>query len=217
VVLPLVVVVLKMMFAVLMKKLVDLRRHKYEMNRIQWEVKIITLFYFIKTGLIKWFLYQSFAVGSLHFELLTYFMPLLTQLAKILPIQPDKIHLFHDFDKEWVAHTSHRVILIALLAFNFSIVLYYLTNIIFKKCNQYRAAKQPTFKKMKELLKGSIFQIEFVAADGLALFLFCMIYFSCMPIIYFFCLASMILLYWVAKYKFVRLDQKPPVYAHTIS
>lgn len=44
-----------------------------------------------------------------------------------------------------------------------------------------------------------------------------MLYFSCIPIIYPLTYLSLVLLYWVVKYKFIRLDRKPPVYSHSIN
>jgi len=44
-----------------------------------------------------------------------------------------------------------------------------------------------------------------------------MIYFSCMPIIYLLSFVSLLLLYWTVKYKFIRIDRRPPLYAHSIS
>lgn len=51
----------------------------------------------------------------------------------------------------------------------------------------------------------------------LALFLFCMLYFSCMPLIYIFVYISLFLLYWVLKYNLIRLASKPPIYGHSIN
>ena len=55
---PLTIIVLKMIFALLMKKLVVLRRHKDEVHRVCWKITILTLFYFITSGGIKWFIYR---------------------------------------------------------------------------------------------------------------------------------------------------------------
>lgn len=44
-----------------------------------------------------------------------------------------------------------------------------------------------------------------------------MLYFSCMPLVFILSFLSMLLFYWVAKYKLIRLDKKPPIYAHSIS
>lgn len=44
-----------------------------------------------------------------------------------------------------------------------------------------------------------------------------MLYFSCIPIIYPLTYLSLVLLYWVVKYKFIKLDRKPPVYSHSIN
>lgn len=74
-----------------------------------------------------------------------------------------------------------------------------------------------TQTQMNEELKGTKFDFEFVYAEMLALFLFCMLYFSAIPIIYLASYLSMVFLYWVVKYKFVRLDPKPPVYSHSIN
>ena len=63
--LPLAVTLLKALFAALMQKLVILRRHKYQFYRIEWEISIITAFYFVKTGFIKWTIYQSFSIFGL--------------------------------------------------------------------------------------------------------------------------------------------------------
>ena len=87
------------------------------------------------------------------------FNPILIQVAKILPIQPGKIHLFHDFDKAWVAHASHKVILVGIFSFNVVILLYHFTNLIAKKCNESSAANEPTQHKMISKLKGEVFNI----------------------------------------------------------
>ena len=70
---PLTVIIFKMIFALLMKKLVVLRRHKDEVYRICWKITILTLFYCSTCGGIKWFIYRSFSIGSFNFELLTLF------------------------------------------------------------------------------------------------------------------------------------------------
>ena len=44
-----------------------------------------------------------------------------------------------------------------------------------------------------------------------------MLYFSCMPLIYPLAFFSLLLFYWVAKYKLIRVDHKPPFYNHSIS
>ena len=64
---PLTIIFLKMIFALLMKKLVVLRRHKDEVHRICWKITAVTIFYFITSGGIKWFIYRSFTIGSFHF------------------------------------------------------------------------------------------------------------------------------------------------------
>ena len=132
-----------------MKKLVVFRRHKYEVHRIKWKIMITTLFYFITTGGIKWVLYQSFSCGSLKFEPLSYFIPILNQIARVLPIRPDRINIFNDFSKEWVAHASHKVILISIYIFNFVILFYHFTNIVSTKCRNNTAEDQLTHLKMK--------------------------------------------------------------------
>jgi hypothetical protein len=53
-------------------------------------------------------------------------------------------------------------------------------------------------------------------AELLALFLFCMLYFSCSPLIYLLVYISLLLLYWVAKYSLLRLCKAPPIYSHSI-
>ena len=64
--LPLIIIFMKMLFSLFLKKLVILRKHKYEVHKIEWKIMLTTLFYFITTGLIKWLLYISFSLGSLH-------------------------------------------------------------------------------------------------------------------------------------------------------
>lgn len=66
-------------------------------------------------------------------------------------------------------------------------------------------------------MKGFSFDLEFIYSEILSLFLFCMLYFACMPIVYLFVYVSLFLLYWIVKYKFVRMDRRPPVYAHAIN
>ena len=44
-----------------------------------------------------------------------------------------------------------------------------------------------------------------------------MLYFSVMPMIYMFVYLSLVMLYWVAKYKFLRHDEIPHVYSHAIN
>ena len=63
------------------------------------------------------------------------FVPILNQVAKIIPIQPNKIFLFDDFDKSWVAHASHKVILVAIFSYNIVILYYHFSNLGSKKCN----------------------------------------------------------------------------------
>ena len=161
---PLTVIIFKMIFALLMKKLVALRRHKDEVYRICWKITILTLFYCSTCGGIKWFIYRSFSVGSIKFELLTLFEPILSQVAKVIPINPYGHHLYQDFDKHWVAHASHKVILVGIFSFNIVILIYHFTNLFSKKCNESSASNEPTHKKMKEKLKGQIFNIEFIYA-----------------------------------------------------
>ena len=81
-------------------------------------------------------------------------MPLLKAFAKIIPIRPDRIKIRYDFDSEWVAFSSHKLMLIAMLSFNFSIVLYHFSKIISRKWGKWKAASQPTQKLMNEKLKG---------------------------------------------------------------
>ncbi len=145
---PIVVFALKYIFALLIKRLVVLRRHKYEVNRIKWEIIIITLYYLVVTGFIKWIIYRSFSIFGIHIELLTIFLPFLNQLAKIMPIRPDKIHLYHEYNKEWIAHASHKVIIIAIFSYNLAIFLYHLLKQISRKCSESSAEKKPTQKKM---------------------------------------------------------------------
>ena len=44
-----------------------------------------------------------------------------------------------------------------------------------------------------------------------------MLYFSSMPIIYLFVYVSLVFLYWVAKYNFLRMSCIPPKYAHAMN
>jgi hypothetical protein len=69
-------------------------------------------------------------------EILPIFMPLLNLLATFMPIRPDKIHLFPNFDDEWVAHTSHKIVLIGFFSFNFSILIYFLSKFIGRRCRE---------------------------------------------------------------------------------
>lgn len=41
---------------------------------------------------------RSFEIGNLHFELLSFFQPLLRLITNIVPSKPEQIHLFHDYD-----------------------------------------------------------------------------------------------------------------------
>ena len=100
----------------------------------------MTFFYFIKAGLIKWFIGMRFHVFGCSIELLTAFLPFLHQVAKIMPISPDKMPVYEDFGPDWVAHTSHKIILIGLLSFNFSILLYYFGKCILKRWKLGKAA-----------------------------------------------------------------------------
>jgi hypothetical protein len=60
-----------------MKKLVKVRRHKYQFHRIEWEIIIVSIFYFIKTGLIKLIIYRKFHIGNLIIVPLDLFLPIL--------------------------------------------------------------------------------------------------------------------------------------------
>lgn len=95
--------------------------------------------------------------------------------------------------------------MIAIVSFNLSILFFYFTAVLVRKFKHKAAASQPTSQKMKEMLMGQKFDFEFVYAELLALFLFCMLYFSCSPIIYLLVYVSLLLIYWVAKYSLLRL------------
>lgn len=145
---PVVVIVLKWAFGLLIMRLVKFRRHKYMFYQIKWEIVIITLFYFIKTGFIKIFIYRSFHLAGMHIELLSMFQPLLQQVSKIVPSRPDFIHLYHDFDAKWVAHASHKIILIGMVSFNIPILLFFLNNFVTRRCKESKARTMPTQSQM---------------------------------------------------------------------
>lgn len=96
---PFFVTFLKMVFASIMKRLVSVRRHEYEFEKIESQIIIITLFYFLKAGLIKFVIYRIFSIGSLHIKVLSAFMPILMQMKAILPIAPENLHGFDDFSR----------------------------------------------------------------------------------------------------------------------
>ena len=44
-----------------------------------------------------------------------------------------------------------------------------------------------------------------------------MLYFSCMPLIFILSFLSLLLFYWTTKYKLIRYDKPPPVFAHSVN
>lgn len=143
-----------------MKYLIKFRKHSYEINKIETQIAIVTLFYFLKAGLIKFVMYINFSFGNGHtFALLDVFMPVLKFLANYLPIHPESIHTYEDFEREWVAHTSHQIVLISIISFNLSILVVFLQHALSKALNRCRARAQATQHAKDKLLRGQELEI----------------------------------------------------------
>lgn len=82
------------------------------------------------------------------------FLPILNEIKLIIPIVPNEIDIFKDFTQEWVMHASRKVILIALIAFNLSIIIPFVKSFVGHYRRKAKAAKQITQARMTELLKG---------------------------------------------------------------
>jgi hypothetical protein len=117
---------------------------------MEWQIVIISLFYFIKAALIPLLIYRRFNVFGLSFDLLHMYLPLLAALKSILRINADLIHSYPSFSSEWVAHSSHNVIIIAIISFNFTILYHFLVALLKTLYHKRKASSMRTQQRMNK-------------------------------------------------------------------
>jgi hypothetical protein len=128
-----------------------------------------------------------------------------------------KIAPEHDFTRLWFLNNSGKIMLIALLSFNFSSLIDILYSVFRKAAITHIAAQQPTVAEMNDYLKCETVQIQFIYAFALNIIFFTLLFGVVMPLLWVFGFVSVLLLYWVQKLIFLRYCQQPVVYGHSIN
>lgn len=152
--LPIVVTIFKMIFISIMKKLVAVRRHKDSFDKMEWQIIIISLFYFIKAALIPLLIYRSFDIFGYEFDLLHIYLPILSALGSTFHINAELMHSYPSFSPEWVAHASHNVIIIAIISFNFTIIYHFVVDLFKGLYHKRQARAMRTQQRMNKKLLG---------------------------------------------------------------
>lgn len=75
--------------------------------------------YFFAAGILP-LLISMQAAGGIPISFHTIFIPMLQWLAGFLPIYPNRMVLFNDFEQGWYVSSTKNVVLVAVLSFNLS-------------------------------------------------------------------------------------------------
>ena len=122
-----------------------------------------------------------------------------------------------DFSREWYLHNSDKVMLMAVLSFNFSSVIDIIYSIIRKAIITHFAMKKETVAEINDFLKGETIEIQFIYAFVLNIIFFILLFGAAMPILWISGFFSVMLIFWIYKLIFIKYCQKPLVFCHSIN
>ena len=104
-----------------MKALVNIRRHPYEIAKIQSQIVIMFVFYFFASGILQYIVFLEIHFqNQSRFSFVQIMSPIQNSLAGYLDIDTSAITMAIDYNRTWYTIASYKIILIALVSFNAS-------------------------------------------------------------------------------------------------
>jgi hypothetical protein len=138
-----------------MKALVRVRRHPYEISKIESQILIMFVFYFFATGILQYIVFLELMLENGDtFSFVSIVNPIQKALVGYLNIDTSKIKLAGDFNRYWYMIASYKIILIALVSFNVSSFGKIAYSFIRKFACSFYARKQVLQCKMNYWLEG---------------------------------------------------------------
>lgn len=166
-------------------------------------------------GILQLLIDVEIATGDTGISINRFFHSFVAGIYDLLPVGSARPQT--DFTRQWFINNSGKILLGALLSFNFSSLIDIIYSIGRKAILTRLAAHQETVAQMNDFLRCETLQIQFIYAFALNIVYFTLLFSAVMPILWIFAFISCTLLYGVQKLIFLRYCSQPLVFGHSVS